>query len=606
MDNGEVLELTTNFRSSGGLLDFINDNFSKILVRPEDRKSISVDYTDMYKSEKKADANFNTSNWEVNSTLSDEDKKPKVGITRPREAFMVAKNISNMIETKKYSAGDFLVLFKTSTAMEEYEKQLRLLDIPVVNTKSKNFLKRAEVIELLNLLALCAFPKEKFYRTCINHSELIKIDSESLDRVLTLESDFESKFRICCNLSGFSALAVDSNEDQYLQFIENLCALANTELQANNYNLKATFNNLFEKAVNDSFFSGIKINDESVHLQTRKANAVTLMTIHASKGLESRVVIMSSHDAGAFSATQYVDRKNQTILAETAFLSKKIAEGLNLTEVQEYYQLAENKRDEEDKRVLYVGVTRAEEEFVLITHEDGKNKSFISMLLDQNPSFKETVTLNFEDYEKDFNNTQGHKAIKIQARTNSFSTKTMTDLVDTQNISKSVTELIDNPDLFKNIEGRKDGKEFGTFTHLVMEYVCNIIFNNKKCDIDTNKLIDKLYDGYGTKFEPKYMIELKDVVSRFLASDLSKEIISAKAIHTELSFVSAEKYHGIIDLIIETDKELKIIDFKSDLLNSKKEEIMNHYKKQIGFYVKALGGDIQTPVVGECFYLFAV
>jgi ATP-dependent exoDNAse (exonuclease V) beta subunit len=228
------------------------------------------------------------------------------------------------------------------------------------------------------------------------------------------------------------------------------------------------------------------------------------------------------------------------------------------------------------------------------------------MLLDQNPSFKETVSLNFEDYEKDFSSTQGHKTIKIQSRTNSFSTKTMTDLIDTQNFSKSVTDLIDNPDLFKNIEGRKDGKEFGTFTHLVMEYVCNIIFNNKNCDVDTNKLIDKLYDGYGTKFEQKYMVELKEVVSKFLSSDLSKEIISAKAIYTELSFVSPDKYHGIIDLIIEAENGYKIIDFKSDLLISKKDEIMTHYKKQISFYVKALERNIQNPVVADCIYLFAI
>jgi len=604
MENGEVLELTTNFRSSGGLLDFINENFEKILKRTDDRKSVSVDYTKMNKCEEKADGKFKTSNWQLNPTSASEGKKGKVDVTRPREGFMVASKIQEMIKNEGLDAGDFLVLFKASTDMKHYENALRQLDIPVLNTKSKDFLKKSEIIELLNLLALSAFPKEKYYKHCVNESDLIFIDEKSLDEVLEQDASYEVKFRQLCNLAGFVSIAVESNEDVYLQFIENICSLAKTELVANNYDLKRTFNNLFEKAVNDSFFSDSKVNDESVHLQTKKANAVTLMTIHASKGLESKVVIMASQNAGKMADKKYVDRAKDEILVQTTFLTPKLAEALDLDGVSALYEKADAKREEEDKRVLYVGVTRAEEQFILLTNSDGTNGAFINILLDKSPTFSDTVELNFEDYEAAYDKVDKFITVDFKESLAAYNPSALEELNSTDDISVSVTTLIKDQELFTNIEGRKNGMAFGTFSHQVMEYICNMIFDQKNIEIDTNLLIKKLYADFPISLESEYIVELEQVAAGFLKSDLAQDIINCTAIHTEIPFASSEKYHGIIDLIVETDDKVRIIDFKSDLLKSKKEEIKAHYKKQVELYVTALSGDSDKEVVGECLYLF--
>ncbi|OUR95741.1 hypothetical protein A9Q84_14665 [Halobacteriovorax marinus] len=603
MKNGEVLELTTNFRSSGGLLDFINTNFSKILTRSEERRSVSVDYTPMDKCDKKKDGAFITSNWLVDVTSKKDKTKALIGVTRPREAYMVAANIQRMMKEQKLSAGDFLVLFKTGTAMELYEQALRQLDIPVVNTKSKNFLKRGDVIQLLNLLALSAFPKEKFYRHLVENSDLLYIDEEKLSSVLATDVSFEMKFRTLCNLSGFVEIAVESNEDTYLQFIENLCNMARAEYVANNYDLKRTFHNLFEKAVNDSFFSGIKLNDETVHLQTKKSNAVTLMTIHASKGLESKVVILSAHEAGAFKDSQYVKRETNEILAETPFLSAKKAEELGLAQLSDLYSLAGAKREEEDKRVLYVAVTRAEEQFICISKADGSNKEFLNILMEHSPEFVESESLSFDDYEADFSKLDNFNKLHLKDLKHNYDAKVLDEVISLTDVSVSVSKLIENPELFKNIEGRRDGKAFGTFTHLVMEYICLMIFNQKNVEIDTEKLIEKLYADYETTLLPEYLKELQFMAKGFLKSDLASDIIAAKAVHTEIPFL-ADSYHGIIDLVVESEDKVRVIDFKSDLLKSKKDEIMGHYKKQVDLYVQALGEQSGKEVVGECLYLF--
>ena len=612
MKNGEVLELTSNFRSAGGLLDFINDNFKKILIRSEERKTVSVDYTPMEKCEEKRDLSFTTEHWKLTDLLDDEEnlpfrERPNKEILRSREAYMVANQIKLMMEKQDLTPGDFLILFRSGTSMEAYEKALQELNIPVLNTKSKNFLKRNEVIDLLNLLALCAFPKGrngKFYKYCVQESDLLNISEETLKVVLDKEWCFEDKFRELCNTAGFTSLAIESEDDLYLQFIENLCSLARTELIANNYNLKRTFHNLFEKAVNDSYFSAVKINDESVNLQTKKANAVTLMTIHSSKGLESKVVIMSAFEAKPFADRQYVDRHKGEILIDSPFLSSKLANELEITQLVEYYNKESIRREEEEKRVLYVGVTRAKEQFILISREDDKNTQFVSTLLNVDPEFKETIELDFNKHSKEYESREIHHDIQCSNKAPVYKKEVLKSLINTESSSKSVSTIIEDTALFMGIEGRKNGQAFGTFTHLVMEYLCNMIYDQKNIDIDTSLLISKLYEGFDTKLDSEYVDNLKVVTKDLLTSSLAADIINADAIYTELPFSSEDKYHGVIDLIIENEEKIRVIDFKSALLNTKKEEIKAHYKKQVDMYVKALQSKVNKSVIGECLYLF--
>lgn len=614
MPNGEVLELTSNFRSSGGLLDFINSNFEKILIRTEERKTVSVDYTPMEKCEKKKDLSFTTEHWKLNDLLDEEaelsfKERPNKEILRQREAYMVANQVKKMMDEQGLASGDFLILFRSGTSMEAYEKALKELSIPVLNTKSKNFLKRNEVIELLNLLALSAFPNGqngKFYRYCVLESDLLNIKEEYLDIVLRKEWCFEDKFRELCNIAGFTSLAIESGDDLYLQFIENLCSLARAELVANKYDLKRTFHNLFEKAVNDSYFSAVKVSDESVNLQTKKANAVTLMTIHSSKGLESKVVIMSAFESRPFADRQYVDRHKGEILIDSPFLSSKLADELELSQLQEYYNKEGVRREEEEKRVLYVGVTRAEEQFILISRDDGKNTQFVSTLLDVAPEFKETIDLDFNKHSKEYETRDMHHDIECFNKAPVYQQEVLNSLINTGNSSKSVSDLIEDTELFMGIEGRKNGQAFGTFTHLVMEYLCIMIYTQKNIEVDTNLLINKLYDGFGTKLENEYIESLRTVAKGFLESDLAADIISSDAIFTELPFSSEDKYHGIIDLIVENEEKIRVIDFKSDFLITKKDEIKNHYKKQVDMYVKALANKVEKDIVGECLYLFEV
>jgi ATP-dependent exoDNAse (exonuclease V) beta subunit len=137
-----------------------------------------------------------------------------------------------------------------------------------------------------------------------------------------------------------------------------------------------------------------------------------------------------------------------------------------------------------------------------------------------------------------------------------------------------------------------------------MEYVCSIIFHKKNLNINTDTLVDRLYDGFSVKLKSTYIDELKNMAKSFLSSELAKDILDDDAIYTEIPFSSSENYHGVIDLILEKGNKIRIIDFKSDLLKTKKAEIKAHYKKQIEYYMRALKQYTDKDIENECLYLF--
>ena len=70
------------------------------------------------------------------------------------------------------------------------------------------------------------------------------------------------------------------------------------------------------------------------------------------------------------------------------FLSSIRAKELECKQLEELYEKEGQRWEEEEKRVFYVGVTRAEEQFILISHSDGAlNKAFIKTLLESKPNF---------------------------------------------------------------------------------------------------------------------------------------------------------------------------------------------------------------------------
>jgi ATP-dependent exoDNAse (exonuclease V) beta subunit len=220
-------------------------------------------------------------------------------------------------------------------------------------------------------------------------------------------------------------------------------------------------------------------------------------------------------------------------------------------------------------------------------------------------NFTQTEVLKFADFEKDFNEYSSFRPQSLKKVESSFNKEAIGQILAENPMSQSVTSLIADNALFKHIDGRKWGMEFGNLTHKVMEAITQHLFINKNTQIEVEKLVWHFQKETEASFDPEDVEELKVNSKKFLSSPLASEIMGADEISTEIPFVLKGSYHGIIDLLIFKGTKVKIIDWKSDQLKIKADEIKAHYKKQIQLYVQAVNQIVPGDSEAECVFLFA-
>jgi len=150
-------------------------------------------------------------------------------------------------------------------------------------------------------------------------------------------------------ITGYLKRLVDSdNEDDLLQ-LHNLGLLSNIiykfETTSHNNNFKYFFNHLFYLPDDKSY--------DSAYLE--KSDAVKLMTVHQAKGLEFPVVIMGSVIKKRFPSSNAKSKKSFFEIPDIFLLGK-----------QNYQSL------EEERRLFYVGMTRAQDLLVIATTDGGR------------------------------------------------------------------------------------------------------------------------------------------------------------------------------------------------------------------------------------------
>lgn len=127
------------------------------------------------------------------------------------------------------------------------------------------------------------------------------------------------------------------------------------------------------------------------------ADAVDLMTIHASKGLERKIVYLPSSDNGLGSGGNNIDtlasfiHKDYGLVlpdAGTPYLDPETDAPIRVTTLPMRLRslLPHDEEEQENVRLLYVALTRAENALYLVGRDKGKNSS-VYLMMDDVPSF---------------------------------------------------------------------------------------------------------------------------------------------------------------------------------------------------------------------------
>lgn len=236
------------------------------------------------------------------------------------EAYFALHAINQLMsEDKKLRYKDFSVLYRTNAQSRVFEEAFIRFGVPYVLVGGTRFYERKEIKDCLAYLRVLSNPKD-----LVNFKRLEKIGKRRLERFLNFSKRFRAKMQEKKNTLEIMDLIL--KETGYLDLYnpkdeEDLMRLENVkELRS----VAQEFPNLTQFLENVSLV-------EQEHLPNRpKSNqdrdAVNLMTLHAAKGLEFKVVFIAGMEEGLFPHSRSMLEKDEL---------------------------------EEERRLCYVGITRA-------------------------------------------------------------------------------------------------------------------------------------------------------------------------------------------------------------------------------------------------------
>jgi DNA helicase II / ATP-dependent DNA helicase PcrA len=295
----KVINLEQNYRSTQNILDAANSVIKRNTSHP------------------------------ILSLWTNKKSGDKIRLFRARNELDEADFIVNQIDiliTKGYEFCDICVLYRTNAQSRVLEEALLHAGIPYVLVGGVRFYERREVKDVLSFLRLLANPKDSVSRNRVEKLGVRRFEKfeglatriksnpdtekyttlEFMDSILR-ETDYLSKYRIeseenLARLENIKELrSVAMEFPNLLDFLENVALIEHEEDTSK------------QKSI---------INKGSRH------NAVTLMTLHAAKGLEFGVVFIVGMEEGLF--------PHSRSLFDIAQL-------------------------EEERRLCYVGITRAKD-----------------------------------------------------------------------------------------------------------------------------------------------------------------------------------------------------------------------------------------------------
>ncbi len=620
-DGGMKIDLVKNFRSRYEVLDDINIMFNLIMDNyiggaeySESHNMIFGNTT--YIEEGKTNQN---NNLEIYNYIYDKElgyKKEEI------EAFLIAKDIKDKINNKyqifdkdekilrDIEYKDFVILMDRTTNFDLYKKIFEYVGIPTTLYKDENIVNENELYLIKNLINLVIKIKNneydtsfKYSFTSIARSYLSDYNDDDIFNIFLNNNFKDNEIFIKCNEIVKNIDSMSSQE--ILENIVDKFDVINKFISVGNIDNKTMIIDYLYKTFGDLDSIGYGITEVNnyldniisknkqikINMTDNSGNTVKIMTIHKSKGLEYHICYFSGFDK-PFNLSDLKDK----IIYDNKYGIITPIDNEGLDDVITKYIVKDNyiKEDISERiRLLYVAVTRAKEKMIIVGNfntEDtfgveangvidnrirSKYKSFKDIIISirsRIPNYIVDIDLNTINLTHEYNNVKSYNISEnieiIEDKINIIENNVEKEEVINKHFSKENLSIVDNI--------TKNNMELGTYIHELFES------------------IDLKNPDYSELYE-------KDInyVKKLLSNDIMKNINNAK-IYKEYEFIyedSNEKYHGIIDLMLEYDDYIDIIDYKLmnttspeyiDQLNGYKNYIENIFEKKANLYLYSI------------------
>ncbi len=666
---GESLSLTTNYRSEPNLIKFFNrvfDNVMKDSIESYEADFEALEYRNPVKGLVPEISVFYKPETETGDGYLHSNEAEAWYLAKFIKDKVVSKSLFVAKDGKLAAAGydDFAILMRSTSNQIMYEKYFRKLNVPCTVQGVRALFMEAPVNDIYNLLQLLVYPDDRVSFSALLRSPFANLsdditaaillhggdaftisDLSELDGIIIGDED-NTKYnnirelyldlkknvdyisaadliRIIWYEGGYRNYLMSNREYHgYLEYYDYLKTLA---VRSHN---RGECLAVFLDFIRDNLGKYEKLPD--LELLRDETSGVQLLTIHKSKGLEFPVVIVANTGnkgrSGGGGAYYISDEFGITLKYENNTGGKANYFYDRARDIEAKKELAEN------KRILYVALTRAQSHLI-ISGGHSKNtkntetatgtKILLNMVLkglgwDGDPesfkseSFKKYISIIPDISERDVYLAE-EKSKKIDPEIikqdyNKSEIIIRNAVRDTWAVSEINTNFVNSlgfnkqsPERLSDIKTDRFLKEdqyaaFGTYCHKLIE----LKLKKRKSDIRLPSQLQNLSD------ENKKILkqDAEILSSNFLNSTFTEGYENYK-FESELSFLlnigdpgNPIYINGQIDLLIEKDHEVTIIDFKTDKLKNEEE-----YALQMFLYRKAAEDIFSKPVRSYLFYL---
>ena len=356
------------------------------------------------------------------------------------EARYIVEQINHLRREEYYKYSDFAILYRMNTQSRAIEEILVREDIPYKIIGGLKFYERKEIKDIIAYLRLIHNTNDNLSLTRIINEPKRGIGKTSLDNIQKIAEQTEtSMYEIIKNAEQYGLNRVYANSREFIQVIEELkqleskieiseliketlnktgytkaLELENTQEAENRIENLEEFLTVaieFEEQEADAnlgdFLEGITLSSDIDNLEEEQ-DSVTLMTLHSAKGLEFPVVFLVGMEEGIFPG---------------------------------YKSIGEPKELEEERRLCYVGITRAKNNLILTCAK--RRTIFGSTSCNAMSRFVEEIPNEYLEGAEEIQNTSNNK-FKDTNYTWEYGSKVTTSKIDTSKIQSNTKKTTYN------------------------------------------------------------------------------------------------------------------------------------------------------------------
>ncbi len=388
LPSGRVLHIKENFRSTPGVVDFVNGAFSRVIVH---EAGVQPPYVELMAHRESSNPGVFLIQKQENGDGPEDGGRMKEEERRKKEAACLAAAIRELVEERKLEIGegdarrpvhygDIAVLFRVRTGYRQFEDAFRGADVSFVSDGGHGFYDKFEVGAAISVLSAVVRPGEPLALAAALRSPLYGFSDQDIARYflktheppgelkkavreihllhdkkkdLSARSLLEEIYR---RTQAFELFLASSGGEQRVANLLKLLDMAHEFAGNGRRGVDA-----FAAHLEAQYDLGREAKEPEAFLDTHEGRAVRFMTIHQAKGLEFPVVVLADLEGRPDKSTEAwianYEKGNEAVDLHLGSSTR----WLNSAGYADALEREKQFREAEIKRLWYVGATRAQD-----------------------------------------------------------------------------------------------------------------------------------------------------------------------------------------------------------------------------------------------------